>query len=36
MNIYQKRHAILAKRIGNRLTPTQLKAKVFRGSNHGN
>ena len=29
MNIYQKRHAILTKHIGKRITPTQLKAELL-------
>jgi hypothetical protein len=29
MNIYQKRHAILAKHLGERFTPAQLKAELF-------
>jgi hypothetical protein len=31
MNIYQMRHAILAKHVGERITPAQLKAELLGG-----
>jgi hypothetical protein len=30
MNIYQKRHAVLARHMGNRITPSQLRAEVLQ------